>query len=146
MAGTNSGFDAAGFRAGIHFAMQMGAPVSASDQVKFYFAPVVTSTAPVDGSDLPFDPAAASTSITPTPITVPCAVEYARQEGEHDRVGFIVPSRLRILLLDVDYVKVADCSYIVYGGDRYDLRYEEPPNGLFDVGVHALVFVARGER
>jgi hypothetical protein len=146
MAGTNQGFDAAEFRDGIHFAMNMGAPIATTDQVKFYFAPDPTTTGSVDATGMPFDPTTTPTAVTPDPITVPCAVEYDRQEGEHDRVGFVVPSRLRILLLDVDYERVKECSYIVHGGDRYDLRYEEPPLGLFDVGVHTMVFVARGER
>jgi hypothetical protein len=146
MAGTNQGFNAAEFRDGIHFAMGMGAPTTATDQVKFYFASTVTPGPSADATGMPFNPALAPTEATPEPITVPCAVEYDRQEGEHDRVGFVVPSRLRILLLDVDYQQVKDCSYIVHGGDRYDLRYEEPPIGLFDVGVHTMVFVARGER
>lgn len=146
MAGTNQGFNSAEFRDGIHFAMAMGAPIDPADQVKFYFAPVVTNASPADDTGLPFDPSAAPVETTPAPVIVPCAVEVDRQEGEHDRVGFVVPTRLRILLLDEDYAQVSDCSYIVHGGDRYDLRYEEPPNALFNVGVHTMIFVARGER
>jgi hypothetical protein len=144
MAGTNQGFNAAEFRNGIHFAMAMGAPTDVPDQIKFYFAPTVTGD--VDASGTPFDLTAAPVTVTPAPVTVPATVMFARQEGEHDRVGFVVPTRLQVLLLDVDYELVKDCSYIVYGGDRYDLRYEEPPNALFNVGVHTMVFVARGER
>lgn len=146
MAGTLDGFDAAGFRDGIRFAMNMGAPPVVGDQVKFYFAPTSTTSASKDDTGLPFNPAVAPTVTTPTPVSVPCSVEFARQEGEHDRIGYVVPSRLRVMLLDADFDLVEGCAYLVYGGDRYDFRYEEPPTGLFDVGIHVLIFVARGER
>lgn len=146
MAGTQDGFDAAAFREGIQFAMNMGAPVAAGDQVKFYFPPATATVVSHDDTGLPFNPAEPPVTTTPAPVTVPCAVEFDRQEGEHDRIGFVVPNRLRVLLLDTDYDQVQGCSHIVYGGDRYDLRYEEPPNALFDAGVHTMVFVARGER
>ena len=126
--------------------MNMAAPPVAGQQVKFYFAPTSATTSPKDETGLPFDPAVEPTVTTPDPVVVPCAVEFARQEGEHDRIGYVVPSRLRVLLLDEEFALVDGCSYLVYGGDRYDFRYEEPPNGLFNVGVHTRVFVARGER
>ena len=146
MAGTQDRFDAAGFRAGIRFAMEMGAPVDAAAQATFHFAPATSTPSPADGAGLPFDPATAPAATTPAPVRVPCSIEHARQEGDHERLGYVVPGRLRVLLLDEDYARVQDCSYLVLGGDRYDYRYEEPPAGLFQVGIHALVFVARGQR
>jgi hypothetical protein len=146
VAGTRDDFDADGFRAGIRFAMGMGAPVDTASQAVFHFAPAPAGPQPADGAGLPFNPSSAQSTTNAPAVRVACSVEFARQEGDHERVGYVVPGRLRVLLLDEDYAQVEGCSYMVLGGDRYDYRYEEPPAGLFQVGIHALVFVARGQR
>jgi len=144
MAGTNAGFDAASFRDGIRMAMGMGAPVG--DLIRFYFTHPDTTETPVDDTGTPFDPAQRPTHSPDTYVTVSCAVEHAGDIGEHERFGYVAAGTLRVLLLDADFALVDGCSYCVYGGDRYDFRKEEPPMGLFDVGIHTLIFVARGER
>lgn len=145
MAGTNSGFSADGFRAGIRFAMTMGAPPTAADQLTFGWNAAKSTTATRDGEGVPFDPTAAVTATTPTPVKSTCAVEYLDAAGEPTPFGVVIPSKLRITLLDEEYATVGDADFVVMGGDKY-LRSHEPPSlGLFDVGVHQIIFMSENE-
>lgn len=142
-----AGFNGAEFRDAIHFAMQMGAAPDEAEQVKFHFPSVLTynTGAPHDGLGVPFDPNATVTSTAPPAVHVDCAVEYFDKEDQPTSFGLMAPSRIAITLLDVDYVTVKDCSYVVVHGDRYDYRRTEPPGGLFDVGLYVMHFSAENE-
>lgn len=146
MAGTNGGFNAAAFRTGIRFAMTMGAPATAADSLRFFWNPIMTTTAVTDGDRVPFDPAAAITvTQQKAPVTKPCAVEHLDVSGEPTPFGVIVPAKIRVTLLDEDYKAVKDADYVVYGGDKY-VRYEQPPPlGLFDATIFQIVYVAENE-
>lgn len=145
MAGTSNSFKPAAFRAAIRSAMTMGAPPEADYQLKFYWNPSRTSAATKDGEGIPFDPAAPITSTTRDPVSVPCAVEYLDAAGQPSPFGAVVPSKVRVTLLDEDYEVVKTADYVVVGGDRY-LRHHEPPSfGLFEAGVHQIVYVAENE-
>jgi hypothetical protein len=146
MAGSNPDFNADEFRDGIKFAMQMGAPVDTANQVTFYFETPGISASPSDSTGTPFDPAASDSAPTTTSVTVDCAVSFTPMAGDHERMGYVVGTMIDVLLLDNEYELVTGCDWCLYGGDRYDFRYEHPPMGLFDAGVHTLRFVARGER
>lgn len=145
MAGSDPGFNAGEFRDAIHFAMQMGAALDASEQVTFHFASTLTYNVPADGAAVPFDPNATVTRVTPDPMRVDCAVEYFDMENQPTSFGLMAPSRLAVTLLDVDYEQVKDCSYVVIHGDRYNFRRTEPPSGLFDVGLYTMHFTAENE-
>lgn len=147
MAGSSSDFDAVAFRAGIKLAMVMGeAPVD-DDQVLFHFESqlVYTGTGKIDADNVPFDPSATVQRVTPTPIHVPCAVEYVDVESVPTNFGFVAAAKLRITLLDEEYQKVKDSTYVTVGGDVYRYRRTEPPSGLFDVGLFTLHYVAENE-
>lgn len=146
MAGSSTGFNAAAFRAGIRFAMTMGAPPADADALKFHWNPTVTSSGVMDGDGVPFDPAAPVTRTqTKAPVSRPCAVEFIDAAGEVTAFGVVVPSKVRVTLLDEDYQAVKDADYVVIGGDKY-VRDEQPPSyGLFDVGVFQIVYVAENE-
>lgn len=147
MAGVDSGFDAAGFREGIHFAMHMGLPPDPDEQITFFFHPTVTNpgSVVVDGANVPFNPAASLTSTPLDPVKVDCAVEYLDAEGQPTSFGLLAPSRIAVTLLDVDYEQVAGVAYVVAHGDRYNYRRTEPPAGLFDVGLYVMHFTAENE-
>lgn len=145
MAGTNSSFNADKFRTAIRFAMTMGAPPAADDQLIFCWNPTVTTAATRDGEGVPFDPAATITRTTPTPVTKPCAVEFVDAAGDPTAFGVVIPTKVKVVLLDEDYAAVKTADFVVLGGDKYIRSHEPPATGLFDVGAHTIVFVAENE-
>lgn len=145
MAGSNPTFKAGQFRSAIRFVFDMAAPPVAADQLRFHFNPTTTSVAARDGDGVPFDPAAAVVVAQRPPLQRPCLVEYVDAAEDPTAFGTVVPSKLRVTLLDEDYAYVKDADYVMIGGDRY-LRHHEPPSyGLFDVGLHTLYFAAENE-
>lgn len=145
MAGTSSSFNADRFRTAIRYAMDLGTPPVAADALKFYWNAVSTTVATTDGEGVPFDPAATVTRTTPTPVSKPCAVEYLDAAGEPTGFGVIIPSKVKVTLLDEDYDAVRTADYVVVAGDRYIRQYEPPSYGLFDVGVHQIIYAAENE-
>jgi hypothetical protein len=146
MAGSSNTFNAAAFRTAIRSAMTMGTPPTTADAATFCWNATITSAAAVDGQGLPFDPDAALTKTIKTPVTVPCAIEFLDASGAPTPLGSVVASKVKAILLDVDYLKVADADYIVISGNKY-IRHHEPPSvGLFTVGVHTVIFVAENEK
>ena len=145
MASTQPGFDPAAFRDAIRFTYTMAATPVADDQVTFHFASTLVYNTNVDADGRPFDPNATVTRTTPTPVKVPCAVEYIDAEDQPTNFGLIAPSKLKITLLDEDYAKVKDAIYVVLQGDRYNYRRTQPPSGLFDVGLYTTWWVSTGE-
>ena len=147
MAGTSKSFNATAFRTAIRAAMTMGTPPAAADALKFYWNPVTTVTATKDGEGIPFDPTATVTRADARSVSKPCALEYldATGTGHPTPFGSVVPSRVRVTLLDEDYAVVADANFVVIGGDRYIRHHEPPAVGLFSVGVHQIVYIAEND-
>jgi hypothetical protein len=82
MAGTDPGFDAAGFRRrhphgdgrSAHHPMK-------GERATFHFAsPPSSTTAVMDGDRVPFDPTATVTTTEPPTVQVDCAIEYFDSE------------------------------------------------------------------
>lgn len=147
MAGTNPDFDAAAFRDGVRTAMVMGASPVDDEKVLFHFASqlVYTGGGKIDADGVPFDPATTVQRVTPPPVHVPCAVEYVDAPSVPTNVGFIAPTKLRITLLDEDYLKVEGTTHVTVAGDVYRYRRTEPPKGIFDAGLYVLHFVAEND-
>lgn len=145
MAGSSSSFSATKFRTGIRFAMDMGTPPDAADQIVFYFNPTRATSATRDGEGIPFDPSAVITETPRPPARRPCAVEYLDASDEPTPFGSVLPAKVRVTLLDEDHQAVKGADYIVVSGDRY-LRHHVPPAfGLFDAGIYQMVFLAENE-
>jgi hypothetical protein len=138
-------FNADRFRNAIRFVFEMEQPPEFARRITFHFEDVITYTGRQDGERVPFDPTQSVVRTTPTPITVPCDVQFKNQSDEPTAFGTVVPAKVTVLLLDVDYVKVKDASYVHINGDKYLRHFEEPAFGLFDVGLHTMVFVAENE-
>jgi hypothetical protein len=145
MAGTSGSFNASAFRSAIRFAMDMGAPPATGDRLTFHWNPTATTVASKDGEGVPFDPAATITRTTPPPVTAPCAVEFHDATGEPTPFGVVIPSKVSVVLLDEDYCAVKTADYVVIAGDKYIRSHEPPSVGLFDVGVHTIVYIAENE-
>lgn len=135
MATALPGFDAEGFRNDVRLAMTVGLPPLEADQPRFVFPRQYTHTTPADEDDVPFDPAARPTVSAPRSVRVPCAVEYVDAEGKVENFGVIVPSKVKITLLDQDYQRVRGFEFVVIGGERYFYAKTEVPVGLDVVGV-----------
>lgn len=147
MAGSNSGFDADGFREGIRFAMTMGLPEDESQRATFYFAPARTLDGKIDSNDLPLDWAADIVDDdTPDPVTVPVAFEMDSRANEQTAAGRFDTPTVTITVLDEDYADIEGASYCVIGDATYDIEFVGPPLGLFDVTIYQLFLRARDER
>lgn len=145
MAGTNSSFNADKFRTAIRFAMTLGTPPATGDQLTFHWNPTVTTGAAKDGEGVPFDPAATITRSSRAAITKPCAVEFVDAADEPTAFGLVIPSKVKVTLLDEDYNAVKDADFVVITGDKYVRSHEPPSLGLFDVGVHSVIYTAENE-
>lgn len=145
MAGTQRGFDAEKFRTAIRFVFEMAAPPDEDRQLTFHFTEEVSFTGPADGDSIPFDPGEAVTRTVRPPIQRPCDVEFIRATDEITAFGVVVPSKIKVTLLDDDFEDVKDASFVVVNGDKYLRHYQPPAYGLFDVGLHEMIFVAENE-
>lgn len=145
MAGRNSGFNANEFRSAIRFVQTMAAPPEVTDQATFYGESTLVYTGSVDDEAVPFDPTSTVVREPAPGVRVPCGIEYLDAEGQPVPFGFVTASRLAITLLDQEYMKVRDASYVVVAGEKYLYRRTEPPTGLFDVGLYTMHFTAENE-
>jgi hypothetical protein len=140
------GFDAAAFRAGIHTAMVMGAPVDDADAATFCFPATVTYDRPVDADNLPFDPGAQVTRVPRPPVRVPVAVEYRDETEQLVNFGYVTPAYAVITLLDEDYAQVTGCEYVLLRGSKFRYQSTAYPQALFTVGVYVMHFVSEDTR
>jgi hypothetical protein len=145
VAGSSASFDGAAFRDAIRQVMELAAPVNQSDQAVFHFASERSSTAPTDVTGTPFDPSATVTSTAKSSVSLDCVIEYVDIEDDPTHFGLLSPSKIRILLLDEEYVQVAGCQYVVVAGNKYIYRRTDVPVGLYDVGIYTMHFVAENE-
>lgn len=158
--GFPTGFDSQGFRQAIHFAMQMGAPPDQERRVRFlkkstvpvqYFKggtqlfPPPLGTLRLDRDGNPLDPEVEVVETADEALYPDCAVEVDRADADELPVGNFRPTKLIVTLLDNEYDQVQGCKELVYNGDRYIYGYEPEANGLFDVGVHTMIFYALNE-
>jgi hypothetical protein len=146
MAGRTPSFNAQNFRDNIRFVMNMAAPPQQERQILFHFSQDTGWSGAVDTDNVPFDPTATvvRTEGRP-PVRVPCVVEVSEDAGDQTPFGAVISTVLRLTLLDEDYLKVEDATYIVFDGDKYLRQQTTPPYGLFDVGIHEMVFIAEND-
>lgn len=138
-------FSGAKFRNAIQFVFEMAADPVINNQILFHFEPVITNSSHADGDKVPFDPRQAPVRTARAPVRVPCDVEFTASSDVPTEFGTVIPAKLTVLLLDSDYAQVAEAAYVTMNGDRYNRQYEPPSFGLFDVGLHYLVFQAENE-
>lgn len=125
--------------------MQVGLPTQSVDQPTFFMPLSMTAVEPIDQSGTPFDPGYQPIRQPRKTVKVPCAIEYHDGEGKLENFGVIVPARVKITLLDQDYLAVKGFEYVVIGGIRYFYRRTETPLGLISVGVYTVHCVSEDE-
>lgn len=150
-------FPEADFVNGIRFAMQMGKHPDPERQVYFirkvpgatYWRNNVqlNSTPEVDRDGTPLDPTIEVRRADDEILRVDYAVEVTETiKGYADTgVGIIKPTKITITLLGPDYAQVKDCRECSYNGDRFVYSYEPEADGLFEVAIHQLVFIAKDD-
>lgn len=148
MADPIAGFDPNVFRTNIHFAMQLGLPQKTEDRPTFYFREV--RTFPVgtvlDSEGSPLDPRIAPVVEAPSPVQVPCAVEFAADRTDNESlVGTFRDTKVTLTLLDVDFAKVKEAIEVAIGQVRYNIGFLAPPIGLGQATVYQLHCFPKGE-
>ena len=117
--------------------MQFGQP-SDGTAATFVTENPTTTAAPTDDEGTPFDPGATIVQTPPTRLTVLCAVEYVDGLDKLTAFGYTTPSRVKVTLLDTEYVQVEGFDYVVIGGARYDYRKTQPPLGMGPINVYTV--------
>ena len=152
--GISTSFDADLFRRAITFAEQMGTPPDSDRRPKFVKPAVAGRTYWKDGVQLDTPPPMGRTGEpldvdievrTPQPVIVEdanCAIEIERVDADELPVGKFLPSKAVVTLLDIDYAKIAGCKEMTYNGDRYGSPTEPEALGMFEVGIHTIIFYA----
>ena len=148
-------FDAAGFRSAIRFAMTMGAPPDPARQAKFVFPSAgktywkndveITTPPRVDREGKPLDPEIEIVEVPPVEVSVTCAVEITRADADELPVGRFRATKAIVTILDQEFAQINGCKELVFNLDRYVFGYSQYGLGMFDVGVHTLVFYALDE-
>ena len=138
------GFNEAEVLEGLRRAMGFGEPTRVEDKATFFLFATV-SAGEVDSDSVGFDPTVRTTR-TPTPVLVPCAVEYMDAAAQQETFGNVTASRLKITLLDPDYQQVEGFSYMTIGGGRYHYAKALPPVALGTIDVWTVLVTAEDER
>lgn len=118
--------------------MVFGLPSQANDQPTFYMPQTATSTDPLDDEGVPFDPSVTPTYSTLVKKKATCAVEYVDGEGKVENFGVLVPSKVKLTILDQDYAPVRGFHYVVIQGQKYYYQRTEPPVALGNVDVYTV--------
>lgn len=155
--GINVAFPEADFVNGIRFAMQMGRHPDPNRALYFirkvpgvtYFRDGVelVDVPDLDRDGAPLDPTVEVRRQADQIVRVDYAVEVTETtRGFVDTgVGIIKPTKITITLLGPDYAQVKDLRECSYNGDRFIYSYEPEADGLFEVAIHQVVYVAKDD-
>ena len=154
--GIKAGFDRTMFESAVRFAMQMGTPQDPDKRPVFIFSSTGVSywkdgvelpTPPhVDSDGVPLDPTIEVRKADEGRVSIDCAIEAGGGGGLGEiPVGRFPVVRLTVTVLDADYHLVQGCAAIEYNGDRYTYDHEPENVGLFDSGIHTMIFVSEDE-
>jgi hypothetical protein len=138
-------FPAATFRNAMRFVFEMAADPDTDNQLMFHFSTAITFLGHSDGDKVPFDPNSSVTRVVKDPVKVPCDVQFITASDVPTSFGLVVPAKLKVTLLDEDFALVENAVYVTMNGDRYNRLIVPPSYGLFDVGLHEMVFQAENE-
>lgn len=149
------GFDSETFRNAIKFAMQMGTPPDPDRRPKFVKRSNIRTywrngvelleTPRMGREGEPLDADIEIKVVPPELIEVDCAIEIVLADADELPVGNFRQTKAMVTFLDDDYAKIEGCKEMTYNGDQYLYGYEPEANGMFDVGVHTIVWYALDE-
>lgn len=141
-----SGFAADTFRSNIINTMIMGLPVPVGQRPTFHFPATLTypQGTVLDSGGKPIDPRIKPIRTAPTPVQVPCAVEFASDTTpDTGLVGPYWETRATVTVLDIQYEQVKDAIEVDLSGRRY-LIQEMTSVGLGPVTVYTLICFRKG--
>ena len=149
-------FSASRFRNGIQTAMRMGLPQAVEKRATFKwmsektFEVADTRNNPYDFSNVPTFEVARDELVAS--LTMPVAVEFfsTRTSSGDTAVGDFDVTKVKIILLDDEYVQIVDDNLglpniVTLDDSNYSFDFEQPPEALFDVTIHSVFFTARDE-
>lgn len=140
-------FNEAAFRDGIAFAMNMGTPVAVNERVTFVWEEKRSYPAK-DEDGVPFNLQDKGTVTSPyREVQIPLAMEFINRStlsGGTAITDFDTP-RVVLTIMDSEIGQIDGADYMMIDGDRYDIKFEQPPVGLFNVTVHTVHGHARNE-
>lgn len=155
MAGTDSRFSATRFREGITFAMTMGFPDQAAQQITWQWLTERTfSKADSGGDPFTWTSGQVTSTTTITDLIVNCAVKFVPAGGTSrvggTSLGVFDTTHLEVTMLDTDW------DLLIAHGTRfpdqaiiedniYKVQYVAPPIGLFNVTVYQIFLNAIDE-
>lgn len=143
-----AGFSASAFRDAITFVMNMGMPDDASEKATFQWKPV-KDFAVADPAENPYDwTQSPVTSSTHADVIVPVAVEFTGNVSgitTGNAMGDFENPYTVITILDTYHDQIIGANVVLMGGNTYDVKYTEPPIGLFDVTVYRIHLQAADE-
>jgi len=140
-------FNEAAFRDGILFAMNMGTPKEVEERVTFVWEAKKDYLAE-DGKGVPFKLDDAGTLVTPERTAqIPLALEFINRSTLSGGTGLEAFDTPRVVLtvMDTEFPQIQGADYMIIDGDHYDIKFEAPPVGLFNVTVHTIHGHARDE-
>ena len=131
-----SDFSQSEFEAAITSVMQMAAPEDVAMQATFRWKSSKTFDRPDrSGRPLSLDDAPSATSSTPD-MVVDCLVTFrsgVSDSSEFTNMTEFIRPRATIQLLDGEYQKIKDADEVLLGGNLYEIKFTQPPEGLFGV-------------
>jgi len=136
--GTPPGFNKAAVRAGLLTAMNFGLPTTTNDQPTFFMPQTTTSTDPLDGEGVPFDPDSTLTTTALVKRRAACAVEYVDGDGKIETFAVVNPSKVKLTFLDADYDTIKGFAFCVIEGQKYYYARTEPPVALGTIDVYTV--------
>lgn len=153
--GISASFDAAQFKNAIRFAMQMGTPpdvdkravfIKKSDSKTYWKNDVEVLNPRLDRDRLPLDPEIVVLETADEEISVDCAIEITKADGDELPVGTMrSTTKATVTVLDDQYALIKGAQELRYNGDIYKYGYEPEGLGLFTVGINTLIFYAEQE-
>lgn len=148
MAGSNTGFDADAFKAGIYLAMEMGSPNATVDKATFYWITENTYD-DADNAGAPWDWGATPVVVDETsPVVLDrVALEFIPRStlSQGNAVGSFNTPRAVITVLDDEWDQIEGFDYCEISGNRYGVDYIRPKLALFEVDVVQVELVAVDE-
>lgn len=152
MAGSSPDFNAAEFRRSVHEVEQMGMPQDVALRPTFHFdlRPVAAAGVATDRRGRPFDwtePVDPVASAPPKPpVQASCSWASASAGSNEDTaVGEFNANEYDLFILDDEWAKVADFTFVLLGGNEYRREFQVPEQGLYEVTIHQVRVTARDE-
>lgn len=133
-----AGFNEQAFRDAIRSTMQMGMPTSVEERATFVWETLATFANP-NSAGRPFDFNQAPLTIDQhDEVQVDCVYEFVERGQHGTAIGEFENPRVKITVMDEDYVLVKGANKVRLGGNMYTINFVEPPVSLFLPTVYTI--------